>query len=112
MHVVIRRFPKMHDVKEAAERSRSGLAKILKQQPGFKGYFVIRLDGGGGGSITLFDRAEQAQRAHDRAMWWIRENLADLPGSSEFDVTMGEVVAAVTDGKLSDDKETEDRTTA
>ncbi len=96
MHAVIRRFPKMQDVPEAARRSATGLGPILKQQPGFKGYYVIRLDGGGGGSISLFDTADHAKAAHERALSWIKENLADLAGGGEFDVTTGEVVAQVT----------------
>jgi hypothetical protein len=96
MHAVIRKFPKMQNVKEAARRSETGLGPILKQQPGFKGYFIIQLDGGGGGSISLFDTAEQARAAHERALSWIKDNLADLAGGGEFDVTMGEVLAQVT----------------
>lgn len=96
MHAVIRRFPKMQNVPEAARRSETGLGPILKQQPGFKGYYVIRLDEGGGGSISLFDTADHAKAAHERALAWIKENLADLSGGDEFDVTMGEVMAQVT----------------
>lgn len=96
MHAVIRKFPKMQNVQEAARRAETGLGSILKQQPGFAGYYVIRLDGGGGGSISLFDTADNAKAAHERSMSWIKENLADLVGGGEFDVTMGEVVAQVT----------------
>jgi hypothetical protein len=64
MHVVIRRFPTMQNVAEAARRAETGLGPILKRQPGFKGYYIVRLEDGGGGSISLFDNADTARAAH------------------------------------------------
>ena len=95
MHAVIRKFPTMQNVKEAARRAETGLGPILKQQPGFKGYYIIQLEGGGGGSISLFENADAAKAAHQRALSWIKENLADLSGGGEPDVTIGEVIAHI-----------------
>jgi hypothetical protein len=96
MHVVIRKLPKMQNVKEAARRAETGLGPLLKRQPGFMGYYVIQLEGGGGGSISLFDTAANAMTANQAAMAWIKESLTDLAGSDEVEVTTGEVLAQVT----------------
>jgi hypothetical protein len=96
MHAVIRKFPTMQNVKEAAKRAETGLGPILKRQPGFKGYYIIQLEGGGGGSISLFDSADAAKAAHQQAMTWIKENLADLSGGAQPEVTIGEVLAHLT----------------
>ena len=85
----------MQNVKEAARRAETGLGPILKQQPGFMGYYVIQPEAGGGGSISLFDTADTAKAANQKAVAWIKENLADLPGASEPEVTTAEVLAQV-----------------
>ncbi len=95
MYVVIRRFPGMRNTEEAARRAEAGLGPILKQQAGFHGYYIVRFEGGGGGSISLFESADMANAAHHRAMGWIKENLADLVGDAEPEVAVGEVVAQV-----------------
>jgi len=96
MHVVIRKLPMMQNVGEAAQRAETGLGPILKAQPGFMGYYLIQLEGGGGGSISLFDTAANAQASNRAAMAWIKENLADLPGADKVEVTTAEVLAQVT----------------
>ena len=96
MYAVIRKFPNMQNVKEAAQRTEKGLGPIMRQQPGFKGYYIVQLEGGGGGSISLFESADAARAAHQRALSWIKENLADVTGGAEPEVTMGEVLAQVT----------------
>lgn len=95
MYVVIRKFPSMKNVPEAARRAEAGLGPILKTQSGFKGYYLIALEGGGGGSISLFDSADAARASQQRAMSWIKENLTDLGGGSEPEVTIAEVLAHV-----------------
>jgi hypothetical protein len=96
MYVVIRKFPNMQNVQEAARRAETGLGPVLKQQPGFKGYYIVQLEGGGGASISLFESADAAKAAHQRALSWLKENLAELTGGGEPEVTMGEVLAQVT----------------
>ena len=96
MHAIIRKLPRMQNVKEAARRAETGLGPILKQQPGFKAYYIIQLESGGGGSISLFDSAANAKAANQKAVAWIKEHLADLPGSGEPEVTVGEVLAQIT----------------
>jgi hypothetical protein len=95
MYAVIRSFPQMQNVEEAGRLAATGLAPILKQQPGFSAYYLIRLEGGGGGSISLFDSSESAKAAHQRSLAWIKDNLASLTGNAEPVVLMGEVLAEV-----------------
>jgi hypothetical protein len=95
MYVVIRKLPKMQNVKEAARRAESGLGPLLKRQQGFVGYYLIQLEGGGGGSISLFDTAADAKASNQAALAWVKENLADLPGFDEIEVTTAEVLADV-----------------
>lgn len=96
MYVVIRKLTKMQNVKEAAKRAEAGLGPILKRQPGFLGYYVIELESGGGGSISLFDTAANAKASNQAAVAWIKENLADFSGAGEIEVTTAEVLAQVT----------------
>jgi hypothetical protein len=95
MYAVIRSFPKMQNVEEAGRLAATGLAPILKRQPGFSAYYLIRVEGGGGGSISLFDNVENARAAHDRSLAWIKDNLASMIGGADPVVVMGEVLAEV-----------------
>ena len=95
MYAVIRSFPQMQNIEEAARLVEKGLAPILKQQPGFRAYYAIRLEGGGGGSISLFDNVDNAKSAHDRSLAWIKDNLGTMTGGATPVVTMGEVMAEV-----------------
>jgi hypothetical protein len=95
MYTVIRKFPNMQNVEEVARRAATGLGPIMKQQPGFKGYYVVQFEGGGGGSISLFESADAARAAHQLALSWIKESVADQTGG-EPEVTMGKVLVQVT----------------
>src|SRR5215208_640685 len=46
MYAVIRKFTRMRSVPQAARRAESGIGQMLKQCPGFRGYYI--LDAGGG----------------------------------------------------------------
>ncbi len=94
MYAVIRKFNKMRSIEEVARRAEAGLGPILRQSPGFRGYYVINGGNDVGVSITLFDRQDAVREAHQRAMAWIKENLSDSY-EGEPEVTMGEVVVNV-----------------
>jgi hypothetical protein len=53
MYAVIRKFNKMRSVDEVARRAEAGLAPILRQSPGFQGYYVVNGGNDVGVSITL-----------------------------------------------------------
>lgn len=94
MYVVIRKFAHMRSVAEAARRAESGIGHLMKQLPGFHGYYVFDGGNGVGGSITLFESRETAVAANDKALAWIRASLADLI-EGDPEITSGEVLAVV-----------------
>ena len=94
MYAVVRKFNKMRSVDEVARRAEAGLAPILRQSPGFQGYYVVNGGNDVGVSITLFDTRDAVQEAHRRAMAWIKDNLSDFY-EGEPEVTMGEVVVSI-----------------
>lgn len=95
MHIVIRRFKKMRSVAEAARRAESGIGRLLKASPGFRGYYVFDGGGGVGGSVTLFDDEQTAVDANGKAMAWVKASLADLI-EGEPEITVGKVLVAMT----------------
>ncbi len=94
MYLVIRKFTHMRSVAEAARRAESGLGQLLKQSPGFQGYYVFDAGDGIGGSVTMFDSKEAAAAANEKALAWIRGSLVDII-NGEPEITMGEVLAVV-----------------
>lgn len=99
MYAVIRNYSQMKNVEEAARLAESGLGPLLKRQPGFKDYYVIRFAEGGGGSVSVFDTVENARAAHERSLAWVKEHLAPMVGDAKPMVAMGEVLAHVS-GKV------------
>jgi hypothetical protein len=94
MYVVIRKFNRMRSVPEAARQAESGIGQMLKQTPGFCGYYVFDGGNGVGGSITLFDSLDAAVAANEKALNWIRASLSDqIDGEPE--ITAGEVLVAI-----------------
>ena len=94
MYVIIRKFERLRSVSEAARRAESGIGQLLKQSPGFRGYYVFDAGNGVGGSVTLFDSRDTATVANEKVLAWIRASLSDLT-DGEPEVTAGEVVAVV-----------------
>jgi hypothetical protein len=94
MYMVIRRFNRVRSVAEAARRAESGIGQLLKQSPGFRGYYVFDAGEGVGGSVTLFESREAAVAANEQALAWIRGSLIDVI-DGEPGITMGEVLVAI-----------------
>jgi len=62
---------------EAIEIARVGLVPIIEKQPGFVRYEVGVLDDGGIISFSIWETAEEADRAVELAADFVRDNLAD-----------------------------------
>ena len=94
MYLIIRKFANVRSVSEAARRAESGIGQMLKQAPGFRGYYVF--DGGNGvcGSVTLFESRAEALAANEKALAWIKASLTDIL-DGEPELTSGDVLAAV-----------------
>ncbi len=93
-YVVIRKFNRIRSVAEAARRAESGLGQLLKQSPGFQGYYVFDAGDGVGGSVTLFESKEAAVAANEQALAWIRGSLIDVI-DGEPEIIMGGVLVAI-----------------
>jgi hypothetical protein len=91
MHMVIRTFPHLHSVRDAAQRADTGLMAILKKEPGFLGYSIFDAGGGVGGSVTYFKDRESALAAIAIARAWIGESLLDR-FDGEPEIVVGEVL--------------------
>ena len=95
MYVVIRKFSRMRTVREAARRAETGIGELMKQSPGFRGYYIFDAGNGVAGSITLFDTQEAAMAANEKALAWIEASLTDLV-AGDPEIITGEILAAVT----------------
>ena len=62
---------------EAIDIARTGMIPLFEAQPGFVRYEVGKLDDGGIVSFSVWDTADEAQRAVDLAASWVKDNLAD-----------------------------------
>src|SRR5438552_2533729 len=91
MFIITRRFKTLRSVEEAAKRAEAGLAPLMLEATGFKGYHIVDAGGGVGLSVTMFETREDADRVKDRALDWIKQNLSDLY-QDEPEVTAGEVI--------------------
>jgi hypothetical protein len=96
MHVSVRQY-RSSDVQEVARRvqGEGGFLEVIKEVPGFSGYWLI--DGGGGDLLTITVAEDQAgvEESVNKARDWVQENAADLVEGSPT-VTNGEVVAQAT----------------
>jgi len=92
MFIVTRRYKSIRSVAEAAKRAEAGLAPLLQQATGFKGYHIVDAGGGIALSVTMFDTREDADRVKDQAQNWIKKNLSDLLQGGEPETTAGPVI--------------------
>jgi hypothetical protein len=95
MYIVIRKLNNMRSIDQAGRKAAEGVGAIMKQTPGFKGYYVFDGGSGVGGSVSLFDNREAAEAANEKAIAWIKENLAGFYDGQPPEVIKGEVMAAV-----------------
>jgi hypothetical protein len=94
MYVVVRTFSNMQAIGDIARRAESGVGSILKQTPGFKGYYIFDAGDGLGGSVSFFETREAATEANQKAIAWLKESIMDLH-EAEAEVMIGEVLATV-----------------
>lgn len=86
MYARISRYRARADAENVAERVRARVEQIfyprfLVDAPGFRGYFVVGLDGQHARelvSFSLWDDAASAERNVGHAEEFVREHLADL----------------------------------
>jgi hypothetical protein len=89
MHASIRKY-RTSDAAELGRRAQ-GFVPIVRELPGFSGWYLI--DGGDGTlvTITLGEDAAGVEQSVQRAADWVGENAADLVEGSPA-VTNGQVL--------------------
>jgi heme-degrading monooxygenase HmoA len=65
-------------VPQLARRVRKGFMPLIRQMPGFRGYYL--LDGGPDVLITIsiFDSADEAFASNETAANWVRHNVLEF----------------------------------
>ena len=63
--------------KEVADLAREGMLSVFRGQSGFRAYGLAEGREGKIISVSLWDSAEQAERANELAASWVGENIAD-----------------------------------
>ena len=79
MFASIRKYQvKRGSAKELARRVRDGFVPLMRQLPGFKGYYL--LDGGPDVLITIsmFDSVDEALLSNEEAADWVRNNVLEF----------------------------------
>ncbi|MBP0445542.1 hypothetical protein J8J14_12220 [Roseomonas sp. SSH11] len=79
MYLTLRRFAgggaRATDI---ARSAREGLVPILKRAPGFRGYCAFASEDGDAVAVSLFENEQQAGRAGELALSWVRSDMRDL----------------------------------
>jgi heme-degrading monooxygenase HmoA len=79
MFISVRKYNvKRGSAEELARRVRKGFVPLMRQAPGFRGYYL--LDGGPDVLITIsmFDSADEAFLSNEKAANWVRKNVLEF----------------------------------
>ena len=88
MYTVIRRYEGAEDSTEVVRRAVEEFAPMLRERPGFQGYYAVDAGDGVLATITVFETEEAAVESTSAAAAWVRENLPEL-ASNPPQVTAG-----------------------
>lgn len=94
MHASIRIYRGLRNFEEVVRRVDTGLVPILREVPGFRGYYAIECEGEVDISVSLFDDEVGACLSNERAAAWGRENLAEFSDGRPPEMLTGRVVVA------------------
>lgn len=78
MHTVIRRYEGAGDSAEVARRAVEEFGPMLRDRPGFQGYYVVDAGDGVLATISVFDTEAAALETTVAAAAWVRENIPEL----------------------------------
>jgi heme-degrading monooxygenase HmoA len=90
MYATVRTYSAGSELADALVDRADDVKRIVSTIDGFKAYYLMRTDEGAV-SISVCENEEGADESTQAAASWMRENLADVPGSSP-QVSAGEVV--------------------
>jgi heme-degrading monooxygenase HmoA len=78
MYTAIRRYEGVNEPAEVVKRVTQEFAPMLRDKPGFIGYWVVDAGEGVVSTISVFETKEAADESTEAAAGWARERLADL----------------------------------
>ena len=78
MHTVIRRYEGAEDSAEVCRRAVEEFGPMLRDRPGFQGYYVVDAGDGVLATISVFETEEAALDTIPAAAAWVRENIPEL----------------------------------
>src|SRR5690242_12352177 len=91
MHITIRRYRGVTGSRAEIERGVQGAIPLLKQAPGYIGWYFVDAGNGTWASVSIFEDQAGAEQSTRIAGDYIRQHMAQhIPNPPE--VTMGEVV--------------------
>lgn len=79
MFISVRKYNvKRGSAGELAQRVENGFLPLMRESPGFRGYYL--LDGGPDVLITvsIFDSADEAFASNEKAANWVRNNVLEF----------------------------------
>lgn len=91
MFLSIRKYSGATSRDEAIKRVEEGLVPQIKESPGFIAYYAVDFEDGDLGSVGVYETKQNADNATEKAMIWLKTNLADLL-PNEPTVFRGEVL--------------------
>jgi heme-degrading monooxygenase HmoA len=78
VYTAIRRYEGVNEPAEVVKRATEEFAPMLRDQPGFIGYWVVDAGAGVVATISVFETQAAADESTEAAAAWARERLADL----------------------------------
>jgi hypothetical protein len=94
MYTVIRTYQAVADTAEVARRAIEEFAPLLRDQPGFQGYWVVDAGDGVLATITAFETEDAAVDSSAAAATWVQGNIPNLVPSPPR-VTAGETTGVM-----------------
>ncbi len=92
MYTRIRHY-RVKDPEEATRRVKESFLPVIRQVPGFLGYYVVRGEEGAYASVSVFETREGAEEAQRLSDQWNAEHVEDLLESTG-ETLIGETVIA------------------
>ncbi len=78
VYITLRKYKLKTDIETVFERVSADLIPILKESPGFEGYWSVMCDDGAIAGISIFDSEAHSDAAHEKTMGWVNEHIREL----------------------------------
>jgi hypothetical protein len=95
MHISIRRYQQVRSVAEVCRKVTESFVPLLRRSPGFIAYYAIDAGGGTMATISIFSTEEMALESNEKALAWMKDNVAELQ-PSPAEITAGAVKVMIT----------------